>query len=790
MIRHLLVAAVAIELTLLAVVIGLAFLRERERRRPGVLLDILPRESARTDLHAWAQFYRKLFGISRPPLKRLLFGQPWALFELWSRDGDLGARCWVPAEREAMIGTLLRGTLPGAQVQRSAATIETETCTARSRLRLDIDPLHALGEPHAESLRSVMQALVEAPSGLVQIALSPDVTWQKRAQRRLDAMAGLPPERGLIVSILRWILDGAFHLVLPEQPTPPAPESRPSRPLPPAHKALAAGFRAEIRLSVSAETSENAKAHMHALTAAFRGFDGANGLRPARVWLKSRFDNLVRSRGGPSGSMVLVRDELASLFHLPVDIPGFGAAPTRLAPARRPSGDGKTVCCVEDERRTRVKLSPADALHHAQLVGPTGVGKTTVMMNMALDDIHAGRGVAVIDPKGDLVRDLLERIPRDHWDRVVLVDPSLREQPVGLNPLECDDPDQYEVTCDQVLTIFRKTYERFWGPRTDDLLRAAILTLLRHPGSSLSEVPLLLLEPDARDVFTRDLHDPVGLQPFWREWDQMTDGQRLQAAGPVLNKLRSVLLRPTVRNIIGQSHSTLDLTACMDHGGILLVSLAKGLLGEDTSRLLGSFLVARLWQTAMKRAAQPQPDRRDFILYLDEFQDYLHLPQNLDDVLAAARGYHLGLVLAHQHLGQLAKDTQEAVAANARTHVVFQCSQDDARSFAREFSPWLTAEQLLNLQPYQVAVRLFRGGHTERPFTGVTLPAPPSFGAQHAAALTAVALARCGRPREVVEKEIEDRLRTYDSQARHRDVVAQADDGLRNPVRKRVRGAR
>jgi len=177
---------------------------------------------------------------------------------------------------------------------------------------------------------------------------------------------------------------------------------------------------------------------------------------------------------------------------------------------------------------------------------------------------------------------------------------------VGLNVLECDDPELHEVACDQLVTIFRKAYERFWGPRTDDILRAAVLTLLLRPGSSLCEVPLLLLQPEARKVFTSDLRDPIGLGPFWNEYEQMADGQRLQMVGPVLNKLRSVLLRRTVRNIMGQPRSTIDLAACMEQGGILLVSLAKGLLGEETSRLLGAFLVARIWQTAMARAARPQ----------------------------------------------------------------------------------------------------------------------------------------------------------------------------------------
>ena len=787
MTRHLAIVIALVDVALLAAAVGLAVVRERERRTPGVLLDILPPEGATADIRSWTLFFRSLFAISHPWWKRLLFGQPWIALEIRSMEGDLTACCWAPARLERMVTVLLRGAIPGVQLQRSTAPIDMPGCAARARLCLDIDPLNALAEPRPEPLRSVTQALAEVPSGLVQLAVSPDVGWQKRALRQLDSLAGLPPERGLAMSLLTWIWDGLLHLVLPQQPVPSMQKSRPSRSLPASSKASIPGYRAEIRLRASAGSDAEAKAHMHGLVAAFRGFDGANGLRPAHIWFGRRFDSQIASRSAPAGNMILVADELAGLFHLPVDIAGFGAAPTRLAPARRPSGDGSIICLLEDGRQTPARMSAGDARHHIHVLGPTGVGKSTLLLNLALDDIDAGRGVAVVDPKGDLVSALLERIPRPHWDRVLLIDPSLREQPVGLNVLECDDPDLHEVACDQLVTIFRKAYERFWGPRTDDILRAAVLTLLLRPGSSLCEVPLLLLQPEARRVFTKDLRDPIGLGPFWDEYERMADGQRLQMVGPVLNKLRSVLLRRTVRNIMGQPRSTIDLAACMDQGGILLVSLAKGLLGEETSRLLGAFLVARIWQTAMSRAAHPQSSRSDFSLYLDEFQNYLHLPQSLEDVLVEARGYHLGLVLANQHLGQLASATREALAANARTKVVFQCGQEDARYLAREFSPWLGDLQLLNLQPYQVAVRQFRDGRTERPFTGVTRPEPPSLGAAHAAALTAAALARCGRPRADVESEIEERLKTYDSAAADRNIVATADDGFRTSIRNQVR---
>lgn len=580
MTRHLAVVLVLIDLALVVATVGLAFLREREHRQPGVLLDILPAENASADLRAWTLLYRSLYAISYPLWKRLLYGQPWVVFELWSKDGDLGARCWAPARLERVISVLLRSAMPGVQLQQSTVSIDTADIAARSRLRLDLDPLNALGDPQPEALRSVTQALVEAPSGLVQFALTPDVGWQKRALRQLDALAGIAPERGVPMSVLGWLLDGLFHMVLPKQQMPTAPTTRPSRPKPPPGKASAPGYRTEIRLRVSTGSNAEAKAQMHAIVAAFRGFDGANGLRPTRVWLGRSFDKAVATRSAPAGNMILVADELANVFHLPIDIAGFGSAPTHLSPARRPGGDGNVICLLEDGRQTPARISSADARHHIHVLGPTGVGKSTLLLNLAIDDIEAGRGVAVVDPKGDLVSALLERIPRPHWDRVLLVDPSLREQPVGLNVLECDDPELHEVACDQLVTIFRKAYERFWGPRTDDILRAAVLTLLLRPGSSLCEVPLLLLQPEARKIFTSDLRDPIGLGPFWNEYEQMADGQRLQMVGPVLNKLRSVLLRRTVRNIMGQPRSTIDLASCMDHGGILLVSLAKAFLAR------------------------------------------------------------------------------------------------------------------------------------------------------------------------------------------------------------------
>jgi hypothetical protein len=457
--------------------------------------------------------------------------------------------------------------------------------------------------------------------------------------------------------------------------------------------------------------------------------------------------------------VILTAEELAQLFHLPVPGAPLKRRPLRIAPPHLGTSAGRIVCLSEDDERRPVLLSNPDTLQHTHLLGPTGSGKSVLMLVMALSDISAGRGVGVIDTKGDLIRALLERIPDSAQDRVILIDPSRKEMPVGLNVLQASDPEEHELVCDSTVTIFRRHFEQFWGPRTDDVMRSAILTVLRGTDPTLCEVPLLLLQPQARSHYTRGPSDPIGLGTFWRQYDAMSDAARLSAVGPVLNKLRAFLLKRTVRNILGQPRSTIDIGSAMDSGAIVLVSLPKGLLGEETSRLLGSFLTARIWQATLKRADRPEEQRRDFNWYLDEFPDYLNLTQSLDEVLVEARGYHVGLTLAHQHMAQVRGSTRDALSANARTRVVFQCGQDDARYMAREYEPWMNERQLRNLQRFQVAVRLCSGGRTLPPFTGVTPPPPDSLGADHAEKVAQASLARVGRPRAEVEAALLVRLK-------------------------------
>jgi hypothetical protein len=754
--RELLLILAALTMALVAPAI---LRRLADRRQRGITFELLPPEESALVLADWVGFFRGLFGMARPWWKRWLFGEPWVVFQYVVEAGVTRARCWCPEHLEALLRSLLRTALPGMEICEAGDAVALPKPAARARLRLWREALHPLATPRDDNLRGVLGALATTGTGVYELVVQPDVKWQGQAQRRLDEMAGIGRSANALSGILSELLDIFAGPLLRKAASPPKAGTSTRHSPPAGDKAGEPGYRVEARLRISALSSAQSKRGIQALTSAFRTLDGANGLRPARVWLGRRFDrDIAQSRPPRTKALTLCAEELAHLFHLPCPGAALLAAPVRVPPVVLPT-HGRILCIGDDDARTPVTVSLKDLRHHVHVIGSTGSGKSTELANLGLGAIADRVGVGVIDPKGDLVRDLLQRIPGSLARRVVLIDPAERDYPIGINVLDCPDPDLREVVCDSVVTIFRKNYERFWGPRTDDVMRAAVLTLLHRPGLTLCEIPLLLLHPEGRTKLVGKLNDPVGLDAFWEEYDRMGETQRLQMVGPLLNKLRTFLLRRTVRNMLGQPRSTVDLQRVMDEGGIILISLAKGLLGEETSRLLGSFMVARIWQAALTRADRPENQRPDFNLLLDEFQTYLHLPQSLGEILAEARGYHLSLTLANQHLGQLSRETMEALSANARTRMVFQCGQEDARYLAKEFQPWMSELQLRNLQPHQVAVRLYSGGRTLPPFTGMTRPLPEPPLDSDAEQLRRTALRRCGRAREVVEAEIVARYR-------------------------------
>ena len=378
-----------------------------------------------------------------------------------------------------------------------------------------------------------------------------------------------------------------------------------------------------------------------------------------------------------------------------------------------------------------VGIAVADARHHLRVIGPTGTGKTTLITGQILADAQAGRGVVFVDPKGDAVTDLLARLPAQVAGKVVLFDPADRAAPPCLNVLQGDGSGtDHDVITDNVTGIFRRIFSQFWGPRTDDIFRAACLTLLQSvpPGSgqvTLADIPALLTGDAYRHRLTAGVRDPV-LAGFWTWYEQLSEASRAHAIGPLMNKLRAFLLRRFARQAIAAGPSTFTLTQVLDHGGLCLARLPKGTLGEETAQLVGSFLVAATWQAASRRAGIPQHQRADAGLYIDECQNFLTLPYPLEDLLAEARAYRLSITMAHQNLAQLPPDLAAGISANARSQVIFTASPEDARALERHTLPNLAAHDLAHLGAYQAAARLVTGGGETPAFTFRTQPLPPA----------------------------------------------------------------
>jgi hypothetical protein len=471
--------------------------------------------------------------------------------------------------------------------------------------------------------------------------------------------------------------------------------------------------------------------------------------------------------------LLLNAAELAGVLGWPIEalyLPGVTLGGCRQLP---PPADLPSTGCIVAQgtypgSERPLAIAPSDRLLHLHTCGPTGAGKSSLFLSLITQDMQADRGVVVIDPKGDLVADCLERVPTHRVRDVVVLDPADDQRPVGFDLLETGTSSP-ELVAEQVVYIFHQLFAAFWGPRTDDVLRAALLTLMRRPGMTLAEVPLLLTNPAWRRPFVTAVQDDtVGLAPFWSAYESMKPGEQAQVISPVMNKLRATLLRSRVLHCIAQSDPKLRLETALNEQKLIFVPLRKGLLGDEAAALVGSLFVARIWQAIQSRSGLPEAQRRPVHLYIDEVQDYLRLPTSVGDMLSQARGYKLGVTVAHQHLGQLTPELRQDLLANCRSKVLFQTTAKDAAVFEREVRPYLTAEDLQGLGRFEVVCQLAIGQRVAPPATGVTLPPPPKT--YHAKTAQAWSRQFYGRDRAEVEAAL---------QARHRILPDQSAIGHR-----------
>jgi energy-coupling factor transporter ATP-binding protein EcfA2 len=363
-----------------------------------------------------------------------------------------------------------------------------------------------------------------------------------------------------------------------------------------------------------------------------------------------------------------------------------------------------------------------DRRSHVYLVGKTGTGKSTLLANMIRQDIQAGEGLAVLDPHGELAEQALQSVPA--WRKPDLIHFNVpdRNLPLGFNPLHRVPPDQRALAASDLIDVFKKIWADSWGPRLEHILRNALLAILHQPEPTLLDVLRLLNDREFRREIT--LHLPnKQVREFWlREYEGYPVRFRAEAIAPIQNKVGAFLSNPLLCRILTAQDSTFDLRLVMDEGKVLIANLAKGKIGEDTATLLGAFLVARLGRTALRRADTPEHRRRDFYVYLDEFQSFSTL--SLANMLSELRKYRLNLTLAHQFLNQLAEEVRDAVLGNVGTTIAFRLGLADAELLEKEFYPEFSATDLINLPNYHVYLKLMVDGVVTKPFSAMTLRNP------------------------------------------------------------------
>lgn len=457
----------------------------------------------------------------------------------------------------------------------------------------------------------------------------------------------------------------------------------------------------------------------------------------------------------------LTSPELGALLGLVSshDLPGLPHAIARtLPPAPAMPTHGVAIAASNHPGARRPLCLPEqDRLRHLWIIGPTGVGKSTLMANLISHDIHQGHGVIAIDARGDLITDVLAHIPNNRAEDVIVIDPTATDHPVGFNPLASHHK---ELAAGFVLHVLHSIYHQSWGPRTADVLRATLLTLTHATPPTggfytLCELPPLLTDPAFRRPLTSQPL-PAGLVEFWRWYEALSDQQRLHVIAPVLNKLRAFTLSTPLRLLLGQSQG-INFADVFTRHRIVLVALKKGLLGAETAALIGSLMVAAVWHATLSRAALPPEKRHPMFLYLDEFQDIVRLPIDIGDMLAQARGLGLGTILAHQHLGQLTPEISAAILGTVQSQVAFQLQLEDAKRLAPRFMP-LTVGDLMGQGAFDIALRPCISGTTRGPVTGHTYPLPPPQ--RDPAQLADASRTRYGQPRHIIETNLAARSHT------------------------------
>lgn len=715
-----------------------------EISNPIFLKILVPRENDRTPLAA-EQMFSSLHGILREKMK----SDDILSFEIIS-SGKEGIRFYVVCSKD--LAKFVEGQIyaqyPNADIDHvdeyavskssknfvTVGGVELEKSYVfpiKTFRDFDVDPLAAI--------TSAISDLQKDEEAWIQFVMRPVSNfWQQNSKDYIAAIKeGKDPMGESTLEKIGKVFSSAFESSADEKfvkdivKLAPGQEEELSKI---EEKMLKVGFEFVIRIVAKSEDKMRSEQIMRDVVASFKQFTTAHlnsftsGQEP--IDARKEYEKFQKRSLPVSAEDILNIEELASVFHLPnisVETPNIHWSRARKAepPMNLPKlgMNDVNVFAHTDYRGEKIQfgLKRNDRARHFYVLGKTGVGKSTVFKNMIISDILAGDGVCYIDPHGQDVEDILNYIPEHRIDDVVYFNPADVNNPVGFNLLELTDPAQRDLIADGVVEVFKKQFGDSWGPRLQYIMQNAVATCLEAQGVTLLAVTRVLTDKNFRKFILKQVNDPI-LKKFWEEeFASMSTNSRLvtEAVAPIQNKVGRFIATAVIRNIIGQVKSTIDLREIMDNRKIFLVNLAQGKIGEENCALLGGMLITRLQSTAMERVDIPFEERKDFFLYVDEFQNFA--TESFAKVLSEARKFKLNLTMTNQYIEQLPINVRNAIFGNVGSLASFVVSQSDAQILANEFSPIFSAEDLVSLESHAMYTKLCIDGMTSKPFSAKSL---------------------------------------------------------------------
>ncbi len=725
----LLLSIILVGFAALGVYILIIWYKNKEREKyslDSTLLQVaLPRDNE-IKIDAAEQLFASLASFRKSGRFSFLKLQPHISFEIVGMPQDIRFYIYVPNKLKDFVEKQINGAYPDAEIKpveeksfnREGYAVgneynifskEGKVSFASLKLKSDdYKPIKVYKDLPTDSLSSVTSVLAKMGEGegaAIQVLISPaDGKWKKIGRGHLSKVkkAEANPETAKYSADPKE-LEGI--------------ESKIGKP----------GFETVVRIVVSSSSKEAADAHLGNIVSAFSQFSGANSFTKNKLRFKGMFmaDFIYRYLPMRNGqASILSSEELATIFHFPnksVATPHIFWVSSKRAPAPSQIPDHGLYLGKSTYRGLSkpVYIDIDDRRRHMYIIGKTGTGKSEFLKSMIMQDINNGEGLAVIDPHGDLIDDILQLIPSSRAEDVILFDPSDTTRPMGFNMLEAATEEQKHYVVTSIIGLMYKLFDPnktgIIGPRFEHAIRNAMLTVMYDPGATFIEVVRVLTDANFVQELLPRVQDPI-IRRYWTDQiAQTSDFHKSEVLDYIVSKFGRFVTNKMIRNIIGQSYSSFNFREVMDNKKILLVNLSKGKIGEENSNFLGLILVPKILVAAMSRQDIPQDQRKDFFLYVDEFQNFA--TPDFAQILSEARKYRLNLIVANQFVGQMDEEVKNAIFGNVGTVSAFRVGVTDANYLQHEFQPTFTEADLINIDRFNNYTKTIVGGEPVPPFS-------------------------------------------------------------------------